>query len=303
MTDIPAGKVPVMDSVQHAFGYLKDSWTKWLPACALLSIVGGWSMLYSSSILEVLTGKAPLEGRTIGVMLLSELATLVVVAAIFRDTLRNVYTAPLGLGFSNDEFRLIGVGASLFLVFGILFVFLSILLSVAVFIVVASAGIDPSLSQTDPALFQAEVSAAMGTSVAGLLILLFIVGAVIFISTRLCLVQAATVAEQRMMIFQTWSWTKGNFWRILAGALIMIVPLFLVSQIVLLVLQNILIGEQSIDTLEGANPVSLFVLGVLSVILFKYPLTLMWSGYISYLYKGMRPSDEELEKLRQKAES
>lgn len=300
MTDIPAGKVPVMDSVQHAFGYLKDSWTKWLPACGVLGLASGW---YQVHVVSMASGQA--NGlTTFGVFCIFMLTSFVFSTAVYRHYFTGEFPQPIGLLLGAEELRVIGAALSVFLVFGIIGAFLFIIFGVAAMTLVASSGIDPSLAQSDPEAFQQAFAAAMGTGPGFVLIFLglALIALAVFVSVRLIFVTAATVHEKRMMVFQTWSFSKGNFWRIVGAILIVTLPLAIGASILSAIFQAIILGSVDDKALMEAGAASLFAVGFVQGAA-NAIIAVATVGLVGYLYKGLRPSDEEMEALSKKADS
>ena len=86
-------------------------------------------------------------------------------------------------------------------------------------------------------------------------------GFIIWLSLRLFLMNAATIAEGRIMAFSTWRWTKGDTLRILAAAMMVLFPIALVIGLALAVLGHVLGTSGFADAVSnffagaGAEPV------------------------------------------------
>ncbi|GEM_PF-1460965 len=302
MADIPAGKVPIMESVKVAFSYLGEHWQKWLPACAILALASGWYQMQTVRTAVDAANGVNSGVIAFGVFCIFLLTSIIVSVGIYRHVIRGEFTPPIGIGFGIDEIRVLGVTLSLLLVFFIGFGFLFILFVLAASILVASSGLDPELAQTNPELFLQQFSEALGTGNGPFLIVLglILVAAMMFVGVRLAFVTAATVSEERMMVFQTWSFAKGNFWRIIGAILLTVLPLAIIGGIIIAVSDIVILGSAESDARVNASLQQLFIVstieGFVNAIISIASIALM-----AYLYKGLRPSDEELEKMREKA--
>ncbi len=284
MSDVLPGKVPILESAGVGFSYLKTHWAKWLPAIGILSLIAGW---HEWRVL----GSTSLNFVSIGTFCVWQLVNIMMVAGVYRDALRKEFAAPLGLTFGRDEVNLVGVFLCFFLIFGVSGFFVAFILTAALFGLVANAGLDPSLADSNPEEFSRQLVEAMG-SAGGLLVLLIgitVLFAFLFTLIRLTLAHVATVARGRILIFQTWAWTKGNFWRIFATLLLIGLPIGLIGGIVSSVLNSIILsgaaeGGQSAIVLIIAGAVAHFPEGIALV---------AWTATTAHLYVGLQQSDDE----------
>jgi hypothetical protein len=134
----------------------------------------------------------------------------------------------------------------------------------------------------DPAALERAVAEALSTP-AGMVIqivgLVFIV-ILIIVSARLVMVNAATIGERRIVFFQTWSWSKGNVFRIVAATILTALPTALFN----MVLGSIL------NSGSGAQPgltTAIVVDSALSLIVTLGSIPSIALG--AQLYKGLRP--------------
>jgi hypothetical protein len=111
--------------------------------------------------------------------------------------------------------------------------------------------------------------------------------ALTWIGLRLFLVNAATIGAKRVRVFETWGWTKGNAWGLLACTLLLSAPAVLLLSGAAALLQAVL-------GIDGAVPAAMLGLrglvlqcvnSVLTLLLLLGPL----SGLSGYLYRGLRP--------------
>lgn len=119
---------------------------------------------------------------------------------------------------------------------------------------------------------------ALGLSLVGL----------VFLLTRLTLFAPATVLEGRVLTFRTWGWTRGETVRIFAAGALVIVPLFLASFALGLVLAA---GLGAAFGGGGASMAQLFGFNLGLAL----PMTLLATpamvGLSAYLYRGLRPPE------------
>ena len=103
---------------------------------------------------------------------------------------------------------------------------------------------------------------------------------------RLLFVQAATVAEGRMVVFSSWGLSQGNWWRILAAVLLVAIPVSIVSDILFSILEIGLLKNNaaSVSSLNHG----LFGFGVGLVTTYA---SVTMAGLIAYLYKGLQPRE------------
>ncbi len=302
MSEISAGKVPIIESVGVAYKYLAANWQRWIPACLLLGAASGW---YQMQVVRTEMDAANGVNSNMiafGVFCIFMLVNIVVGVAIYRHVLRDEYFPPIGLSFGIDEMRVLGVTFSLALLFGILGFFIVLIFAVAASILVASNGLDAELASTNPELFLEQFFAALGTGNGPILAILgiLIFAGMFFAGVRLTFVTAATVAERRMMVFQTWSFAKGNFWRIVGAVLVTVLPLALVGGIIISIFQLVIVGGTDVKDMIAASLPQLFIVSAIEGFI-NAIVSIASIALIAYLYKGLRPSDEELEALNSKA--
>lgn len=143
------------------------------------------------------------------------LAISVMSAAVYRVVLRPADSAYGYLRLGSDELRL-ALLVVIYLVLAIGFIFAVTLVAG---LLAAAAG---ALGGAAEALL-------------GVLILLAALGFIVFVAVRLSLAGPMTFAEQRLRVFESWTLTRGNFWRLL-GAYVLAIVLALVVALLALVI-------------------------------------------------------------------
>lgn len=295
MSDVPEGKVPIFESIGVAFNYFVSNWTRWIPGVLIVAAAMGWLQVANGQMSQsAISGELNMSSYLLATIV-TMLVMLVFSAGVLRHAIRGEFSGPIGLSLGADELRLLGVWASLALIFGIGGSFVAFLVMVAVMMVVAGSGVDIEQASTDPEAFMQALGGSIGGGGALVLLVLFfaLFAAMIFIWVRLMLVQAATIGERKMMIFQTWGWTKGNFWRVFAAAFLLAVAASIVSSIVVGVLSVLIGGSASAqNALMGLSAPVLFAIGGISGIMNGFTSILMLA-LVAHLYQGLRPGQAQ----------
>ena len=237
MTDTTSGKVPVVACVRQAWEFLLENWRLFLPAAAIVAAVS-----QIGPLLAVFTAPQTAQPQTvmqnmlgdIFIYLPSMIASLLYSAAILRKAVRNEVTGQFGLTFGVDEIRLVGVAAAMACLFVPLISLVVIVLAVTVFSKIATSQAALEALLADPDAMNEAIVAAVGEGGAAALSLfiMFMFGVFIVLAARLYMVNAATIGERRMVIFQTWSWSSGNVLRLLGAMILTVLPVMLIDSVV-----------------------------------------------------------------------
>jgi hypothetical protein len=119
----------------------------------------------------------------------------------------------------------------------------------------------------------------------------------LFLTSRLYLTAPATVADERVRTFETWSWTKDNMLRICAARLLLLFPAWLVVSAAQALI-GAAFGFSRLDPFAGARVLEadpgrfllyLIPAEILSVLVYLA----LEAALSSYLYKGMRPAGRQ----------
>jgi hypothetical protein len=248
------------------------------PAAVMFSAVAALSAITSPATSPGLGGAALL------LTMASIAFGLGYTAFVYRLALRNDASGFFGLKVGKDESNLLGATVVVGFFFAIVFVLGVVIFSVAMVPAAAQANVDLSgiTPGDEAAVVQAFGEIFRGPGGPYLMALGVALGAiVIWLGLRLFLVNVATVAEGRIMAFSTWSWTKGDALRILAAALIVILPIAL----------PIGIGVGIIGAAVGTNAAGAAVLTFLQARAQNLFLVPALSGMSAFLYRGLRPPD------------
>ncbi len=291
MPDATAGKVPIIACVRSSWQFLIDNWRLFLPAAAIVAVV---SQVGPTIALLSAPGDAPRQSvmqDLLGDFLVSLptiIAGLLYTAAILRKAIRNEFIGRVGLTFGADEVRLLGAALAMACLFVPLLSLVVIILGVTVFskIATSQAGLEALLS--DPDAMNAAIIAAIGEGGAAALSLfimaMFVI--VLILAARLYMVNAATIGERRIVMFQTWRWSSRNVLRVLGAMILTLMPVMLIDSVVdnvgLSVLHALPEGDRGILPVLLVGVVETFV-GAITTI----PVVVLGAIF----YKGLRPPD------------
>lgn len=285
------GKVPIMDCFTQAWRFLDRSWRLMLPAAAITAALSQIGL-----VLVIILRPAPTPSDTMLSATLWDLvsilpamvASLMFTAAVLRKALRDEFVGPTGMTFGADEIRLLGVMAALACVLLPLVGLLFVVVSTLVFSRIAATPEALNVLMDDPEAMNAALEAALGPAgvLAFLLFFMLVMAIFIYVSTRLAMVNAATVGERRVVIFQTWSWSRGNVGRILGAVVLTALPVMFFQGIV-----DSLGFEIVAATPEGGARAAM-QLAVSTVTTFLFAIASIPSvALAAILYKGLRPGD------------
>ncbi len=287
MTDTAAGKVPVIACVRQAWEFLLENFRLFLPAAAIVAVVA-----QVGPLLAAFSPPQPGQSQTVMQTLLGDflinlpsmIVSLLYSAAILRKAVRNEFTGTFGLSFGADEVRLLGVAAAMACLFVPLISLVVIVLAVTVFSKLATSQQALEALLADPEAMNDAIIAAVGEGGAAALSLfiMFMFALFIVLAARLYMVNAATIGERRMVIFQTWSWTSGNVFRVLTAMILTILPVMLIDSIV----------SSFAVTLLGAtgqSDVTLWLLARTAITFVGALTTIPVVALGAIFYKGLRP--------------
>lgn len=271
--DLQHGKVPVLECVREAYRFFQANWVKLAPVCALVGAGAGLSLLLPATP----------DGAALSYVV-SVLTGVILAGATLRLAVRGEMVGPGGVGFGADELRLLGVTASLGLMFMPFILLIGGVLSAVLvgklgMTVEQAAALIRKPEDLANALAMLEPNAPMEFSA----FLLVCTGLIVFLVIRLALVNAATIGERKILVFQTWAWTKGNFWRVLGAVVLTILPGFLITGIFAEALNGMLLrsgGGAAVVLVVGA------VDGFIGALANIPALALA-----AHLYKGLRPPE------------
>ncbi len=225
------GKVPVLESVQAGWAFMRKALPTVAPAGLLAAVV--YTLLQVTATMG--NDASPFEL----VLALASMAMSVAFSAFtFRLALRQDASGFYGLKFGKDEANLFGT----FVIVGFFFLIVAtpciLALAGAIGVAATRAKINFTETQNDPAASAAAFQTILTGPDAPVIFIVFFaaVALLLWLSARLVLISVATIAEERIMAFSTWEWTRGNAWRILAATFIVAAPLAIGSAAVVLLI-------------------------------------------------------------------
>lgn len=291
MPDNTSDKVPILECVRASWLFLFENWRLFLPAAALVAAISQIGLVLSFGMAPA-DGQpqSALQGPLVDILIYTPvaIASLFFAAAVLRKAVRDEFIGRTGLVFGPDELRLLGVMlamACLYLPLAGLVVFV---LAITVFGRIATSPEALEALLADSEALNNAITLALGEtgSAALSLFIMIIVAIFILIAARLSMVNAATIGERRIVIFQTWSWTRGNVLRVIAALILTFLPVILINNLVgsiaIALMQAMPGASESVPLLLLASFAVSFVTSMTSI----PPLALG-----ATLYKGLRPPD------------
>ncbi|MEZ6031183.1 MAG: hypothetical protein R3C46_15750 [Hyphomonadaceae bacterium] len=286
------GKVPVMECFKAAWQFLDRNWRLLLLAAAItaaLSQVGVVLTLLASPPVDQTQTMLSVTLWDLVAGAPALIAGLMFAAAVLRKAVRDEFLPPTGLAFGADELRLLGVTAALVCVFLPIAALLFVVVSFAVLSRLAATPeqLDALLADPDALADALQNTLGQGGVTAMLMFVAIGLVAIAYLSVRLTMVNAATIGERKMVIFQTWRWSAGNVLRMFAATILTALPVVFFEAILDAMRAGVLEGM----TLEGAGGGATLVIinGATAFLLSIASIPTIALGAI--LYKGLRPQD------------
>ncbi|MDP3495125.1 MAG: hypothetical protein Q8R82_18595 [Hyphomonadaceae bacterium] len=289
MTDSTAGKVPVLACVREAWQFLIANWRLFLPAAAIVAVVS-----QASPMLALLGAPADQPQQSVMQNIIGDFLTympamivsLLYSAAILRKAVRNEFNGRTGLAFGADEVRLLGVALAMACLFIPLVSLVVIVLSITVFSKIATSQAALEALLADPDAMNEAIVAAVGEGGAAALSLfiMFMFAVFIVLAARLYMVNAASIGERRIVMFQTWSWSSRNVLRLLGAMILTVLPVMLIDSVIDNVGVSLLLALP--EDARGVMPVLL----IRTLVTFVGALTTIPVVVLGAIfYKGLRP--------------
>jgi hypothetical protein len=275
--------VPVLQAVRAAESFRRLHWRRVAGVLALASL--GATMTEAGSI----SGQADLLlwGRLLYVVC-AVLAYTALLRLAFIDEHPGdpeFVPGPHGFQFGRPELRLLGVGALLtFMV-----VLGAAMLVFLIMLVLITAGVGAVTAATTPESVM-EALGPGGRAILGLLVLGFL-ALMMLVSVRLSLAGPATVARKKIAVFETWSLTRGQFWRILAATILVSLPAIAAGVVLGLVLM--VFGQPGGP--GGAPQMALpgaLLAGAIPGVVTGFIVLPLSVGLSAFLYRGLRAAPD-----------
>ena len=277
MTDIAAGKVPVLKCFESAWRFLFENWRLLAPAAVVPAIANGIALAMAPA-----SGAASLINDLGGVMIVM-VASVFFAAAVLRKIVRDEFIPPWGLAAGQDEMRLLGVLGCLLAIFVPPVVLIGVVFQVFLLSRIATSPEELAELMQDSEAFSEAVLQQLGAGgllmLDAILVVLIVIGVIAIV--RLMMANAATMGERRVVFFQTWSWSKGNVLRMLGALVLTTLPAMLLD----LIVAALVLGVAG----AGPAPVQFLAGGVTGFVQSLLSIPSIALGAI--LYKGLRPPD------------
>ena len=292
---VKADQPPILEAAKYSWRFMLATIGPTLPAFLIMAFVMGVAQAAMFSSMN--GGALPLD--LFGTVL-AYAVSVSCAALVLRIALGGEIKGLAGLQFGLDEARLMSAQA----MFVVLILFLGLILSFigGVLLLIAMSTQVPDLTavENDPVALQAVIEqyfATPGGAVTALVLIALTGLPLLYIAARLVTFPAATLQRKRIMIFETWSWTKGSVLSVMAAMLLTLAPLWVLNWVGMWVasavtgLPMVFVGLSTGEIV--LNPMMGFVHGFIAGI-FNIPITIAAAGLSAFMYQGFEPDREEL---------
>lgn len=270
----PAGKVPIIESAGQGVRFLRENWRFGLGIAAIGAA--------AQTAAFVAFGLTPAWMLTAGL----------VSAFVHATFLNAALNGPQGAAarISIDGARVLAAMAMVGLFIAIV---LFMCLYVAMSILIAPYAQEVQAAGQDSEQLMAIMNRAAaaqpqilmwGVIVAGVLILL--------LTSRLYLAAAASVDQNRIVVFDSWRWTKGNLLRIAGARVLLLGP----ALILIGALQSIIASafgapaDDATALAASAHAIPVIAFYFVAAVTQILIVGMLEAGLAAYLYRGLRPA-------------
>jgi hypothetical protein len=286
-----SGRIPVLECVREAWLFLATHWKLFVPAAGITA-----ALAQLGDVIGLLS--PPAEGsrptmldaflRSLLLGLPAMVASVLFTAAVLRKAVRNEVIGSTGLAFGADEGRLLGVLGAMMCIILPFVGLVTVVMSTMIFSRIATTPEAMDILLADPEAMNLAIQTALGDAgfAAFMLFVLLVFVAAVYVLTRLFMVNAATTGERRIVIFQTWRWSRGNVWPMFGAVVLTGLPAVIVTNL----LTEVRISMLTSMPADMGAMVPVVVSGALISFvgaLISIPSTAL--GAI--LYRGLRPKD------------
>ncbi|MBC7769697.1 MAG: hypothetical protein H7124_13030 [Phycisphaerales bacterium] len=274
---VPAGKVPIFESAGQAVGFLRQQWRFVLTVAAVTAFAQAAAFL--------------LLGVTLPFLVLIFFFAACAHAAFLARALDG--PAPF------DWKALLRNGARVFTAVGAIAFFMAIVgfmvFYIAMGVLIAPYQNEVKAAGEDQAALTQIMTQAVESQPGTLMWALLIGGLLLLLLTsRFYLAAPASVDCKRIVVFDSWRWSKGNMLRIVAARLAVLGPA-LALVFALQSLASLLLGAPAADPMQTAaliqaNPIRFaafyFLAGFIQLAFYGA----LEAGLAAFLYRGLRPA-------------
>jgi hypothetical protein len=267
-----AAPMSIRDNVGAALRFVRENW-RFVAIAAAVSAA-------AQSVALLVLGSTPFGALLVG------LITAATYAALTRAALSGTQSIQQGLALD---------GARVFAAMAAVGFFLSLIVIMLVFVamsvLIAPFDAEVKAAGEDQAVLM-DIMNRAGEANPGVIFWTIAIGAVLIflITSRFFLAAPATVDQKRIVVFQSWAWTRGNLLRIMAARLMVLLPaLILVGALQTLV--ALMLGAPTGDpatlmAYAAANPAFHAVASFLQIALYSA----LEAGLSANLYRSLKPA-------------
>jgi hypothetical protein len=268
------GKIPIRDNVGAALRFVRQNWQ-------FVAIV--------SAIAAVTQGVVLLGGPNLIWMLVVLAAITAAYTAFTRAALTG--SRQLGNRQAADSLRVGAAMAMIGVLIGIIFV---MLMFVTMSVLIAPYAEEVKAAGENEAAMRAIMERAMAAQ-PGVPFWAMAAGAVIMflLTTRLYFAAPGSVDEGRIVVFESWRLTRGNFLRIAGARLLLLGPAFILAGALQTLAGNAL-GAPTSDPIAlfaygQNNPVGFALFYSVAIFLQLSLFSALEAGLSAYLYRSVKP--------------
>jgi hypothetical protein len=278
------GKVPVFESVGAATRTFSQHWR--------FSLIAGAAAAAASTALTLMSASLPM------IALVFSIAGTLVHAYL--------YAGQLGASLNGPQTVLSRLGAdggrvwSAMAIIGFLLMIISLIYAIVASIVIFSGAPEVmnefGANSEDPAaamqalgrLWEEQGGLLVGVGLAFFAIWMLL-------TSRLYLAAPASYEAQRILTFETWTWTKGNMLRILAARLLLLLPVYLLLSVITGSI-GVAVGINPMDIASMTSAAASNAAGYAAYLFVGQLLTFgvyfgLEAALSAYLYRGLKPAD------------
>jgi hypothetical protein len=277
------GQVPVRESVGAALRFARENWR----TIAIISAISA----AVSTVLALVSGAAAALALPISAV------STVVAAATYA-----AFTSGCLNGFAGLQQRLAGDGIRVWAAMAVVAFFLLIVFvvlgipGIIVFAIVIAPRYGAELQQVsgDQAATLALMQRIVAENPGMILAFLLFYGVLwLALTSRLYLSAPASIDAGRILTFETWSWTRGNMWRIVGARLLLLAPAYVIAAGASFLFAGAIglnVNDPSSVAAFAREQMPLFLVFSLVSEFLRLALYLaLEAGLSAYLYRGLKP--------------
>lgn len=226
-----AGKIPVGGTIARAYGFafgniVNNLGAIWIPIVIIWALL----FLFRGPYLAAMTsaGNPQAVMRAAPFFLGMFAVSIVLVAAMMAGITKEALGLRTGSAFLQNPF-----GGATWRVLGSYVLFILVMLVLYILFVIASLVVAGVTGVAVGGMSKGGSALPMAVGlIAGVI---FVIGfcAFVFVAVRLSFLLVPVAVAERVSLTRAWQLTKGNFWRILAIMIVLVLPLFVLEVVLL----------------------------------------------------------------------